>query len=142
MVAQADRAVGLDLENPISGLRQQFIVNKFLDHVKDVLAMAFKLYQRVGPDEVFFLVTGNPNPQTMSKGDPDDNYQITVSFDTRESDPENVKSQLETMVSLIQLDRNGKMNTDRLLEFAASAINPFFADYVLQPDEEAQDKMM
>jgi len=46
------------------------------------------------------------------------------------------------MVSLIQLDRNGKMNTDRLLEFAASAINPFFADYVLQPDEEAADKMM
>lgn len=142
MVAQADRAVGLDLENPISGIRQQFIVNKYLDHVKDVLAMAFKLFQRVGPDEVFFLVTGNPNPQTMDKGNPDDNYQITVSFDTRETDPENAKAQLETMVSLIQLDRNGKMNPDRLLEFAASAINPFFADYVLQPDEEAQDKMM
>jgi len=142
MVAQADRAVGLDMNNPISGIRQQFIVNKFLDHVKDVLAMAFKLFQRVGPDEVFFMVTGNPNPQTMGKGSPDDNYQITVSFDTTSTDPENAKSQLETMVSLIQLDRNGKMNTDRLLEFAASAINPFFADYVLQPDEEAADKMM
>lgn len=142
MVMQADRAVGLDIENPISGVRQQFIVNKFLDHVKDVLAMAFQLYQRVGPDEVFFIVTGNPNPQTMGKGNPDDTYQITVSFDTRETDPENAKAQLETMVSLIQLDRNGKMNTDRLLEFAASSINPFFADYVLQPDEEAQDKMM
>jgi len=142
MVAQADRAVGLDMTNPISGIRQQFIVNKFLDHVKDVLAMSFKLFQRVGPDEVFFMVTGNPNPQTMGKGSPDDNYQITVSFDTTSTDPENARAQLEAMVSLVQLDRNGKMNTDRLLEFAAAAINPFFADYVLQPDEEAAGKMM
>lgn len=142
MVDQANRAVGLDLENPISGLRQQFIVNKFLDHVQKTLDMAFKLFQRVGPDEVFFIVTGNPNPQSMGKGSPDDRFTIAVSFDSRETDPENAKTQLETMVSLIQLDRNGKMDTDKLLEFAASSINPFFADYVLQPDEESANKMM
>jgi hypothetical protein len=29
-----------------------------------------------------------------------------------------------------------------MLEFVAASINPIFADYVLQPAEEAQDKMM
>ena len=68
MTAQADRSVGLDMSNPISASRQQFVVSKFLDHVRDVLNMAWKLYQRMGPDEVFFQVTGNPNPQVMTKG--------------------------------------------------------------------------
>jgi len=142
MKIQADRAVGLDLDNPLATIKQQFYINKFLDHVRDVLTMAFKLYQRVGPDEVFFQVTGNPNGQIMSKGSPDDNFSIVVSFDTQSSDPEVAETQLRNMVSLLQFDRNGRLDTDKLLEFSAQAINPMFADYVLQPAEEAQQKVM
>lgn len=141
MRAQADRAVGLDLTNPLSAARQQYYVGKFLEHVKDVLTMAWKLYQRMGPDEVFFQVTGNPNPQVMTKGNPDENYSIMVSFDSLSSDPETAETQLKNMVSLTQLDRNGILDINKILEFAASSINPIFADYVLQPVEEAQQKI-
>jgi hypothetical protein len=34
------------------------------------------------------------------------------------------------------------MDVNKLLEFTASSINPIFADYVLQPAEEAQQKVM
>jgi len=142
MKVQADRAVGLDLDNPLSTMKQQFFINKYLDHVRDVLTMAWKLYQRLGPDEVFFQVTGNPNGQIMSKGSPDENFSIVVSFDTQSSDPEVAETQLRNMVSLLQFDRNGRLDTDKLLEFSAQAINPMFADYVLQPAEEAQQKVM
>jgi len=142
MRSQADRAVGLDLENPFSAARQQLYVGKFLDHVKDVLTMAWKLYQRMGPEEVFFQVTGNPNPQVMQKGSPDENFSIMVSFDSLATDPETAESQLKNMVSLVQLDRNGILDVNKLLEFTASSINPIFADYVLQPAEEAQQKVM
>jgi hypothetical protein len=141
MTAQADRAVGLDMSNPISASRQQFIVSKFLDHVRDVLNMAWKLYQRMGPDEVFFQVTGNPNPQVMTKGSADENFSIVVNFDSQSNDPETAETQLKNMVSLVQLDRNGIMDVNKLLEFTASSINPIFADYVLQPAEEAQQKV-
>tara|TARA_R110000868_G_scaffold380706_1_gene646729 strand:+ start:25 stop:858 length:834 start_codon:yes stop_codon:yes gene_type:complete len=141
MRAQADRAVGLDLTNPLTAARQQFYIGKFLDHVRDVLNMAWKLYQRMGPDEVFFQVTGNPNPQTMTKGSPDENFSITVSFDSLSTDPETSETQLKNMVSLVQLDRNGILDVNKLLEFTASSINPIFADYVLQPVEEAQQKV-
>ena len=141
MSAQADRAIGLDLTNPLSSARQQYYIGKFLDHVKDVLAMAWKLYQRMGPDEVFFQVTGNPNPQVMTKGSPDENFSIVVSFDSLSNDPETSETQLKNMVQLVQLDRNGIMDVNKLLEFAASSINPIFADYVLQPVEEAQQKV-
>jgi hypothetical protein len=141
MRGQADRAIGLDLTNPLSSARQQYYIGKFLDHVKDVLTMAWKLYQRMGPDEVFFQVTGNPNPQVMTKGSPDENFSIMVSFDSLSSDPETAETQLKNMVQLVQLDRNGIMDVNKLLEFAASSINPIFADYVLQPAEEAQQKV-
>ena len=141
MRGQADRAIGLDLDNPLSAARQQYYIGKFLDHVQSVLAMAWKLYQRMGPDEIFFQVTGNPNPQVMQKGNPDDNFSITVSFDSTSSDPDTAETQLKNMVSLVQLDRNGILDVNKLLEFAASSINPIFADYVLQPMGEAQEKI-
>jgi hypothetical protein len=141
MRGQADRAIGLDLTNPLSAAQQQYYIGKFLDHVKDVLTMAWKLYQRMGPDEVFFQVTGNPNPQVMTKGSPDEDFSIMVSFDSLSSDPETAETQLKNMVQLVQLDRNGIMDVNKLLEFAASSINPIFADYVLQPVEESQQKV-
>jgi hypothetical protein len=142
MIGQADRSVGLDLNNPLSSMRQQYFVSKFLDHVRDVLGLAWKLYQRMGPDEVFFQVTGNPNPQVMTKGSADENFSIVVNFDSQSNDPETAETQLKNMVSLVQLDRNGIMDVNKLLEFTASSINPIFADYVLQPAEEAQQKVM
>ena len=141
MIGQADRSVGLDLANPLSAMRQQYFVSKFLDHVRDVLGLAWKLYQRMGPDEVFFQVTGNPNPQVMTKGSADENFSIVVNFDSQSNDPETAETQLKNMVSLVQLDRNGIMDVNKLLEFTASSINPIFADYVLQPAEEAQQKV-
>jgi len=141
MALQADRAVGLDLNSPISAVRQQFFVNKYLDHVKDVLGLAWKLFQRMGPDEVFFQVTGNPNPQTMTKGSPDENYALTVSFDSLSADPENAESRMKQIGSLVQFDRNGRIDMDKFLEFAAMSIDPVFGDYVLQPAEEATAKV-
>ena len=124
MNAQADRAVGLDMSNPISAVRQQFFVNKYLDHVKDVLGLAWRLFQRMGPDEVFFQVTGNPNPQTMTKGSPDENYSFSVSFDSLSADPENAESRMKQIGSLVQFDRNGRIDMDKFLEFAAMSIDP------------------
>lgn len=142
MTQQADRAVGLDMTNPLSQIRQQFILDKFLDHVRDCLKLAFKLFQRMGPDEIFFQVTGNPNPQTMTKGDPDENYSLVVAFDAQSTDPETAETQLRNMVSLVQYDRNGIVDVNKLLEFSAQTINPVLADYVLQPQEESQQKVM
>lgn len=141
MRQQADRAVGLDLESPLSSVRQQYYVGKFLDHVRDVLALAWKLYQRMGPDEIFFQVTGVADPQIMTKGSADENYSITVDFDSRMTDPETAEAQVKQMAELMPLDRNGRINADKLLELAANAISPVLADYVIQPQEVAAEKM-
>lgn len=142
LTQEANRIMGLDHENPMSRIRQQFYVDKFLTHVRDVLRLSFKCYQRFGPEQVFFRVTGVTDPQRFTRGDPNEDFDITINFDVLNTDPEALESQLNQFVSLVQFDRNGRINMDRMLEVLASAVNPALADAVLQPAQEAQQQIV
>lgn len=142
MERQADAMVGLDFDDPTSQMRRQFLVDKFLSHTAEVLRLAYRCFQRFGPDSVFFRVTGSPDPQQFNKGNPDENFDIIISYDVLNSDPEAQEKKLNQLVSLTQLDRNGRISIDRLLEVAASSIDPTLADAVLQPAEEAQEQVV
>jgi hypothetical protein len=142
MVTAADNIVGLTANNPISAVRQQFFVNKFLHHAQEVLKMCFKSYQRFGPDQIFFRVTGVADPMQFDKGNPDEDFDIKISFDVLNNDPETVEARLSQFVNLLQLDRNGRINVDALLEMSAAQIDPIMADAFLQPAEQAQQQVV
>ena len=142
MEAQADRLCGLDETSQISQVRKQFLVDKFLQHSAEVLQMCYKCFQRFGPDSVFFRVTGSPDPVAFNKGNPDENYDIMISYDVLNSDPETQEKKLQQMVALTQLDRSGRINIDSLLDAAANSIDPVLADRVLQPTEAAQEQVV
>jgi hypothetical protein len=142
LLNQADRMIGLDPNDPMSQSRQQFMVDKYLGHVSEVIRMAYKCFQRFGPDEVFFQVTGIPDPQIMNKGNPNENFDIMINFDVLDSDPETVEKKLQGFVSLNQLNMNNRMNIDGLLDIAAASIDPVMADAVLQPAQDAQQEMV
>ena len=135
---QADRLVGLD-DSVISQTKKQFLVDKFLSHSADVLKLAYKCFQRFGPDSVFFKVTGVPDPQLMDKGDPMENFDVIVNYDVLNTDPESQEKKLQQFISLANLDRNGRLSMDRLLELSASAIDPVLADGMIMPAEDAQE---
>ena len=142
MEAQADRLCGLDETSQISQVRKQFLVDKFLQHSAEVLQMCYKCFQRFGPDSVFFRVTGSPDPVAFNKGNPDENYDIMISYDVLNSDPETQEKKLNQMVALTQLDRSGRINIDSLLDAATNSIDPVLADRVLQPTEAAQEQVV
>jgi hypothetical protein len=138
----ADRLVGLDEDSAVSQVRKQFLVDKFLSHTAEVIRMAFKCFQRFGPDEIFFRVTGIPDPQVMDKGDADENFDILINFDVQNTDAETVEKKLAQFVQLNQLNTNGRLNVDSLLDIAAASIDPVMADAVLQPVEAAQQQVV
>lgn len=142
MISAADKIVGLAVDDPLSPIRQQHFVNKFLTHAQDVLKMAFKCYQRFGPDQVFFRVTGVADPIQFDKGDPNEDFDIRISFDVLNNDPETQEAKLSQFVSLLQLDKNGRINADSLLEAMAGSIDPIMADAILQPAEQAQQQVV
>tara|TARA_R110000787_G_scaffold72292_2_gene161222 strand:+ start:4359 stop:6458 length:2100 start_codon:yes stop_codon:yes gene_type:complete len=140
--AQADRLCGLDETSQISGVRKQFLVDKFLQHNAKVLRMAFKCYQRFGPDSTFFRVTGVPESVQMVKGDPNENFDIMINYDVLTTDPEAQAQKLQGMLGMLQYDRNGLMNVDNLLTAIASSIDPVLADGILQSPQVAQDEII
>jgi len=138
----ADRLVGLDEGSQMSTIRQQFLVDKFLSHTAEVLRMSFKCFQRFGPDEVFFRVTGIPDSQVFNKGNPDENFDILINFDVLNTDPENVQNKLKQFAELTQFNTNNRMSMDSFLDIAASAVDPVMADAILQPVESAQEEVV
>ena len=142
MEQQADRLVGLDEESPISQIRKQFLVDKFLSHCAEVVSQCYRCFQRFGPDQIFFRVTGVPDPQMFNKGNADENFDVTISYDVLNTDPEKQENKLNQMVSLLQLDRNGRINVDNLLTLIAGSVDPVLADGVLEPVEVAQEKLL
>ena len=142
MEDQADRLCGLDEKSQISQIRQQFLVDKFLQHSAEVLRMCYRCFQRFGPDSIFFRVTGVPDPQIFDKGNPEENFDIVVNYDVLNSDTESQEKKLEQIVALTQMDRNGRINVDRLLDTVANAIDPVLADSILQPTEAAQEQII
>jgi hypothetical protein len=140
--AQADRLVGLDQEGPLSQIRQQFLVDKFLSHTAEVVRMCYRAFQRFGPDSIFFRVTGVPDPQVFNKGNPDENFDVTISYDVLNTDPEKQENKLNSMISLLQLDKNGRINVDDLVTLIAGSVDPVLADSILQPVEEAQQQIL
>jgi len=142
MEEQADRLCGLDETSQISQIRKQFLVDKFLHHAAEVLQMCYRCYQRFGPDSTFFRVTGSPDPQIFNKGNPDENFDIIIDFDVLNNDPETQEKKLQQMVSLTQMDRNGRIDINSLLDSAAFAVDPVLADSVLQPIEAAQEQVV
>ncbi len=137
----ADKLTGLD-ESNAGRIRQQFLVDKFLSHTAKVIRMAFKCYQRFGPDETFFRVTGVPDPQVMTKGNPDEDFDIMINFDVLNNDPENVENKLRQFVQLNQLNVNGRMSVDNLLDVAAASIDPVMADSIIQSVESSQKQVV
>ena len=142
MEQQADRLVGLDEASPISQIRKQFLVDKFLSHCAEVISQCYRCFQRFGPDQIFFRVTGVPDPQMFNKGNADENFDVTISYDVLNTDPEKQENKLNQMVSLLQLDRNGRINVDNLLTLIAGSVDPVLADGVLEPVEVAQEKLI
>jgi hypothetical protein len=142
LTSLADRIVGLDENSRISAVRQQFLVDKFLSHTAEVLRMAFRCFQRFGPDEVFFRVTGIPDPQVFNKGNPDENFDILINFDVQNTDPETVKNKLQQFTQLVPFNVNNRMNMDGFLDIAAQEIDPIMADAILQPVETAQQQVV
>ena len=142
MEQQADRLVGLDEASPISQIRKQFLVDKFLSHCAEVVSQCYRCFQRFGPDQIFFRVTGVPDPQMFNKGNADENFDVTISYDVLNTDPEKQENKLNQMVSLLQLDRNGRINVDNLLTLIAGSVDPVLADGVLEPVQVAQEKLL
>jgi hypothetical protein len=142
MLSVADGLVGLAPNKIDAPDIRRYYAEKFLMHTQNVLKFCFKNFQRFGDDTTWFRVTGEPAPQKFERGDPDENFDIMIGYDILSNDPDSVEKKLQSLLSLSQIDRNGKMDIDGLITLGAYAIDPIAADSLIQPTEQAQQQVV
>lgn len=140
LLKQAKMLVGLDPEDPLAPSKQQFYIDKYLSHVQKVVRKIFRAFLMYGDEEVFFRVTGYPERLKVTKADLSDEYDINISFDVLNNDPESLDRKLTAMARAFQFDRNGKLDNDAWLEMYSYAVDPIMADAIVQPSGAAVEQ--
>lgn len=141
MIQQADRLVGLDYNVPNAAIRQQFYIDKVLTHAKEVLKMARKFCRRFGPPQLTFRISGDPNAINYDNTAEDEDMDVSITFDTQNTNPETMEKKLSAFMQLRMADTVGVIDVSKLLYMAGSMIDPGMADFVFQPVEAAQEKI-
>jgi hypothetical protein len=134
-------AAGVD---PIEAqAKQQAIVDKVFGHLKQVLDQVYDLYQQYGPDEEYFRVTGVNDIQKFAKGAAGERFDFWLSFDVATQDPQQMVERVKAIAELAgMLDRNGTLDTEKLLQVAVGQILPGASESIMLPVETASAKAM
>tara|TARA_B100001094_G_scaffold328842_1_gene390217 strand:+ start:154 stop:1836 length:1683 start_codon:yes stop_codon:yes gene_type:complete len=134
-------AAGVD---PIEAqAKQQAVVDKVFGHLKQVLDQVYDLYQQYGPDEEYFRVTGVNDIQKFSKGAAGERFDFWLSFDVASQDPQQMVERVKAIAELGgMLDKNGTLDTEKLLQVAVGQILPGAAESIMLPTETASAKAM
>jgi hypothetical protein len=143
---QADRYFGRNAPgvNPVEAqMKQQEVIDKVFHHLKHVLDQVYSLYQQYGPDEEYFRVTGMQDMQKYAKGNAGERFDFYMQFDAATQDPEQMLERTKAIAELGgMLDKNGTLDTERLLQIAVGQILPGAAESVMLPKETASQKAM
>ena len=143
---QADRYFGRNAPgvNPVEAqMKQQEVIDKVFHHLKLVLDQVYSLYQQYGPDQEYFRVTGMQDMQKYAKGSPSERFDFYMQFDAATQDPEQMLERVKAIAQLgAQLDKNGTLDTERLLQIAVGQILPGAAESIMLPKETASQKAM
>jgi hypothetical protein len=136
---QADRLIGLSDEDPMSVILQGHTVDKFLRHHQEALSLCFKNFQMYGDEIVYFRVTSTPGQQKLEKGNANEDYDISIKFDSQMSDPDNIEKQIKAFREVVMMDPNGKYDMGKYAQVMGWLINPVLADSMQREDGAAEE---
>ena len=141
---QADRYFGRNAPgvDPVEAqMKQQEVIDKCVQHLKQVLDQIFSLYQQYGPDQEYFRVTGMQDMQKFAKGSAGERFDFYLQFDAATQDPAQMVERVKAIAELGgMLDKNGVLDTERLLQVAVGQILPGAAESIIVPKETASQK--
>lgn len=135
---EADRILGLQEDSQNSLARRQYFVDRALNHVSEIVRLAYKAFQRFYEgDDIFFRVTGVPKFQQFNVSPSEENMDIKFFYDIRLQDQEYIKESVQTLLSLKAADVNGDLDPSETMQVATYLALPQFAGRLLRPREQA-----
>ncbi len=121
--------------------KQQSLVDKAFSHVKQVMDQVWSLYQQYGSDFEYYRVIGVNDVQRFDKGAAGERYDFYLQFDVGLLDSGQIVERVKAISEMVGvLDRNGVVDTEKLLSMVIEQALPGAADKIIQPRETAINK--
>lgn len=125
--------------------KNQFESDKTLRGWAAAYRQVWKLWKQFGPEEVMFRVMGvkKQDPIQMERGDPNEDYDIVLTFDVQSADPELWQKKLEAMAKVAAtFDKNGQFDYGQGLQIAMELIDPTWAERTIKPEDASIQEAM
>lgn len=121
--------------------KQQSLVDKSFTHVRQVMDQVWSLYQQYGSDSEYFRVIGVNDVQRFDKGAAGERYDFYLQFDVGLLDSGQIVDRVKAISEMVgALDKNGVVDTEKLLSMVIEQALPGAADKIIQPRETAINK--
>jgi hypothetical protein len=118
--------------------KQQSLVEKCFSHVKSVMDQVWSLYQQYGSDAEYYRVIGVNDVQRFDKGEAGERYDFYLQFDVGLLDSGQIVERVKAISEMVgALDKNGVVDTEKLLAMVVEQALPGAADKIIQPRETA-----
>lgn len=141
---KADRRFGLmspEIPPALVQLKQQDDVNGFLAMWRLAFHQVFSLTQQYLPADEWSRITGAP-PMQSSAIEIDRQYDIVLSFDVRELDPDHVKAKLAAVKDVVlPVDSGGVIDRTKLVRLLLRAIDPSLVNELVQDNASASRRL-
>lgn len=140
--ALADRWFGRPVDErnaaDATNLRQQ-LGNKWMTGWAEVDTMLLQLDQQFMPESFFYRVVGSQKAKTIraSREEIQGEFDVAISFNVQRLDPEYVKIMGDVIRGAVELDVNGILDHDAILEALFELTDANLGERVMKPGEEA-----
>ena len=125
-------------DNSLLVSMDQYEVNKFLRGWQSAIKQCWKLWQQYGDDNTYFRIIGvqKAPPMVMTKGSPNEDFDIDLKFDVMTLNPEQLLAKIENMVKFAQsVDRSGQVDYSQFLQIGLEMMDPSIAERVILPKQ-------
>lgn len=123
----------------------QWETQKFLGGWQKVYRQVWKLYQQYGDEKVMFRVMGMQKapPQVMEKGEPDEDYEFWLTFDTSSMNQEAQTEKLENIAKICATaDKYGQVDYSQLLQLMLESVDSSIAERIILPKDSASQQFV
>ena len=118
------------------GNKQQALVDKAFNHVKQVMDQVWSLYQQYGSEVEYYRVIGVNDVQRFDKGAAGERFDFYLQFDVGLLDGAQIVERVKAISEMVGvLDKNGVVDTEKLLGMVVEQTLPGAADKIIQPRE-------
>jgi hypothetical protein len=129
----------LEGKEVMNGIMRQDLADLWMGYNAQSDTQMLQLMQQYMPDNFYFRVVGSSQgkPIQATREEIQGQFDVSISFNTDDLDPEKVREKLGLIEKALQMDRTGRIDNDEALQVTFEMIDPNLGERLLRDPQEA-----